>query len=253
MAGMANGIRFCTTPDGVNIVYAPEGDGPLFVVPPGWVSNLGEEDPSPLSARLPQTHTVVSWDKWCCSLSDRSATEYSVERGVLDAETILDDLGLDQADFLGVSQGGPIAVAFAAAHPERVRRLALYATYADGPKTFFKPEVQESMLSIVRSHWGIASKVLTDMFIPEASIEEADAFAKSQRVSATSEVAAGYLELVYSADVTEAARRVKAPTIVLHRRGDRAIPVAGGQQLAALVPGAHFVPTEGSGHRPRDA
>jgi pimeloyl-ACP methyl ester carboxylesterase len=109
------------------------------------------------------------------------------------------------------------------------------------------------MLSVVRSHWEIGSKVLTDMFIPGASIEETDAFAKNQRESATPEVAAGYLELVYSADVTEAARLIKAPTIVLHRQGDRAIPIAGGHQLAAFVPGAHFVPLEGRAHTPRDA
>ncbi|HJM89243.1 MAG TPA: alpha/beta fold hydrolase [Dehalococcoidia bacterium] len=249
---MAPDIRFCTTPDGVKIAYSAEGDGPLLVAPPGWITNLGREVPSTIRERLTQTHTVVSWDKQGCGLSERSTTEFSIERGVIEAKAVLDDLGADQADFLGISQGGPIAVMFAAEHPERVGKLALYASFADGPTTYFKPAVRESMLAVVRSHWGIGSKVLTDMFTPGASLEEADKMAKHQRESASAEVAAGYLELAYSLDVTDAAKQVTTPTIVLHRRGDRAVPIAGGQQLAALIPGAHFVPLEGTWHVPRD-
>ena len=114
---MAPDIRFCTTPDGVKIAYSAEGDGPLLVAPPGWITNLGREVPSTIRERLTQTHTVVSWDKQGCGLSERSTTEFSIERGVIEAKAVLDDLGADQADFLGISQGGPIAVMFAAEHP----------------------------------------------------------------------------------------------------------------------------------------
>jgi class 3 adenylate cyclase len=244
-------IRFCTTAHGVSIAYAASGTGPPLVVPPGWVSHL--ESPlflSDLLVRLSKTHTVIAWDKQRTGLSSREISEFSVESGVAEAEAVMSDLNIDAADLLGVSQGGPIAVAFAALHPERVRRLGLFATYADGPGVFYKPEVSESMLSVVRSHWGIGSKVLTDMFMPGASEEEGKKFARYQREAATSEVAAGYLRLVYDSDVTEQAAQIDAPTLIMHAQGDRAIPIAGGRQLAALIRRARFVPLDSSLHIP---
>jgi class 3 adenylate cyclase len=119
-----------------------------------------------------------------------------------------------------------------------------------GRRRSSKPEVHESMLSVVRSHWGIGSKVLTDMFMPGSSEQEADEFARYQREAASPEVAFGYLRLVYDTDVSALARQVQSPTVIAHGQGDRAIPIAGGRQLAALIPGARFLPLDTSWHIP---
>ena len=248
---MEQDIRFFTASDGARIAYATAGQGPTLVSPPGWVSHLELSWPSEGSAwvrRLAEQRRVIRYDKRGTGLSDREGVVFSVDALVDELAQLVDHLELERFALFGASQGGPTAIAYAARYPERVSRLVLYATYASGPTVFFKPEVQESMLSVVRAHWGIGAQVLTDMLIPGASPDRVAAFNREQKASASAEVAAGFLELVYQADVTAELSKITAPTIVLHRRGDRAIPFAGGREIAAGIPHARFVPLEGVGH-----
>jgi len=246
-------IRFSTASDGARIAYATAGEGPPLVFPPGWVSHLELDWAgvlSPFYARFAQSHRVIRYDKRGTGLSDRTGVEFTIDALVTELEELVDDIGLDRFALIGMSQGGPTVLAYAARHPDRVSRLVMYAAYASGPNVFFKPEVQESMLSVVSAHWGIGAKVLTDMLMPGASSEQAAAFASHQKESASAEVAAGFLKLVYEADVTDALASITAPTLVVHRRGDRAVPFTGGREIAAGIPRARFVPLEGVGHVP---
>ncbi len=246
-------IRFFTMSDGAAVAYATAGEGIPVVLPPGWVSHLElgwEDDSAVIARRLAQHHKLIRYDKRGTGLSDRNKVEFSVDALVQELEELVDHLELDRFALFGVSQGGPTAIEYAARHPERVSRLVLYATYADGPSVFYKPEVQESLLSVVRAHWGIGAKVLTDMLFPGATPERAAAFARTQRESASAEVAAGFLDLVYRANVKDSLGKVESPTLVIHRRGDRAVPFAGGREIAAGIQHARLVSLDGSTHEP---
>lgn len=104
------------------------------------------------------------------------------------------------------------------------------------------------MLDLVRGHWGYGSRVLTDMFRITPNPEEVDQTAKWMRASAEPETAARLLQEIYEADVSDRLPDVVAPTLVIHRRGDRAIPYQGGQDVAAGIHGARLLALEGAAH-----
>ena len=106
------------------------------------------------------------------------------------------------------------------------------------------------MVSLVRAHWGLGSRLLTDVFLAEADADERDAFARFQRESASGGVAARSLEAVYGMDVADSSSRVKAATLVMHRREDTAVPFDLGRDLASRIPAAVFAPLNGREHFP---
>src|SRR5262249_53118690 len=108
----------------------------------------------------------------------------------------------------------------------------------------------EAIVAAVRSHWGLGARVLADIFLGDAGVAEQEQFARLQRAAASAETAASLLELVYQLDVRAELERVLAPTLVLHRRADRAIPYGQGRALAVAIPGASLTPLEGSAHLP---
>ena len=81
---------------------------------------------------LARKRTFVRYDERGCGLSDHDVSEFSLDAYVQDLETVVDDLGLDRFPLLGVSQGGAVAVTYAARHPERVSKLVLCGAYLQG-------------------------------------------------------------------------------------------------------------------------
>jgi pimeloyl-ACP methyl ester carboxylesterase/DNA-binding CsgD family transcriptional regulator len=162
---------------------------------------------------------------------------------------LLDELGAERVGLLGGSSSGCAAIAFAARFPERVERLMLYGSYAEGP-SITPPAVREAIVATVRSHWGIGSRLLSDIFLGEVSSQEQERFARFQRLAASADAAAALLEQVYRNDVRDQLPLVRAPTTVVHRREDRAIPYRLGREVAAGITGATLVPLEGSAHFP---
>jgi len=246
-------IRFCTTSEGARIAYTTEGQGPALVIPPPWVSHqeLGWQDPLARGfyERLAHHHTVVSYDRPGTGLSDRSRTDFSLDSDLQDLETVVDHFKLKRLALMGYSCGGPIAAAYAAKHPRRVSHLILYGTYACGA-AITTEEVKASLISLVRAHWGIASKALADIFVPGADAAVSELIAKFQRECATPEIAAKLLDLTYKGKVVHLLPSLRVPTLVLHRQRDRTIPFRLGRELASLIPNAHFVPLEGRDHLP---
>jgi pimeloyl-ACP methyl ester carboxylesterase/DNA-binding CsgD family transcriptional regulator len=247
-------IRFCATGAG-RIAYATVGDGAALVFPAWWVSNLETnwEDPSFRSfmLALAHRHKVVLYDRIGTGLSERrhglGAISLEAEAAVLGE--LLDHVGFPRSTLFGFSSGGCIAAAFAADRPERVARLVLHNTYAAGSR-ITDEEVQRSMVTVVRRQWGLGARLLAGVFMPEGDAEDLQRFARLQRSAATREMAASLLELSYAMDATDAFRRVVAPTLVLHRRADRAVPYELGLEVASLIPSARFVSLEGSHHLP---
>jgi pimeloyl-ACP methyl ester carboxylesterase/DNA-binding CsgD family transcriptional regulator len=250
--GMA--IRFLQFA-GCNVAYAVSGDGPPLVAPAWWVSHL-ELDWQDTAFRsfwesVGAGHTMVRYDRLGVGMSDRDVPlgHLSLDGEVDLLGAVLDELALDKVVLVGGSSGGCAAIAYAARFPERVSRLLLYGAYANGP-AITSPEVQEAIVSAVRSHWGLGSRVLADIFLGDASSGERERFARSQRAAASPEMAAALLELIYRNDVRAELQTLSAPALVVHRRGDRAIPYRLGRDLAAAIPSASLVPLAGNAHFP---
>src|SRR4029453_15207 len=135
--------------------------------------------------------------------------------------------------------GAPVSLAYAVDRPERVGRLMLYGGFANGHQVA-SAEVRAAMLELVRAHWGLGSDVLADIFLPDGTAETKVRFAELQRRSTTAEIASELLEQCYELRVDDLLDRVAAPTLVLHRRDDRAIPYRLGRDLAARIPRARL-------------
>jgi pimeloyl-ACP methyl ester carboxylesterase/DNA-binding CsgD family transcriptional regulator len=237
------------------VAYAATGDGPPLVAPAWWISHVELDWADPefrgLWEAVGQGYTVVRYDRLGVGLSDRDVRDEDL---TLDAEVallraVLDELALERAVLVGGSSGGCAAIAFAARFPERVSRLLLYGAFADG-SGITSAQARQAIVATVRSHWGLGSRLLADIFLGETNSVDQERLARYQRAAASPETAARLLELLYRNDVRAELARLSAPTLVVHRRGDRAIPYRLGRELAAGIPGATLIPLEGSAHFP---
>src|SRR5215813_11820776 len=129
-------IRFCTARDGTRLAYATIGTGPPLVKAANWLSHLDYDWESPVWRHwlfeLSRRFRLVRYDERGCGLSDRDVPRFSFDDWVQDLETVVDAAGLDRFPLLGISQGGPVAVAYAVRHPERVSQLVLLGSFAQG-------------------------------------------------------------------------------------------------------------------------
>ena len=253
-------IRFCTSSDGVGIAYATIGSGPPLVKAANWLSHLEVDGKSPVwrhwIRELSRHHTLVRYDERGCGLSDWNVDEFSLEAWVRDLEAVVDALELERFPLLGISQGGPIAIAYAIRHPERVSHLILYGSYVRGVShrelSDQDRDERELLLRLIRVGWGkdhpAFRQVFTSLFIPDGTTEQMQWFNELQRVSATPENAARMFAAFSDSGCACAGAQVRAPTLVLHGTGDMRIPFAEGRLVASLIPGARFVPIESRNH-----
>jgi pimeloyl-ACP methyl ester carboxylesterase/DNA-binding CsgD family transcriptional regulator len=246
---------FARLADGGRVAFAVVGSGPAVVLPAWWVSHVVEDwhfDPLRRFVEgLAAGRMVVRYDRLGTGLSDRNRGPETFTPEFEDATlcAVLDELGLARMTLMGISCGGCIAVSFAARRPERVDRLVLYGSYAQG-HALGPPEARAGMIDLVRSHWGLGSRLLADVFGPNWSAGDRAAFTASQRAAAEAEVAADLLELIYETDVRDQLPQVRAPALVVHREHDRAMRLRGAREVAALLPHADLVTLPGEAHLP---
>jgi pimeloyl-ACP methyl ester carboxylesterase/DNA-binding CsgD family transcriptional regulator len=200
---------------------------------------------------LAEGRMVVRYDRLGTGLSDRERPPETFTPEFEDATlcAVLEELGLARVSLMGISCGGCTAVSFAARRPERVDRLVLYGSYADG-HGLGPPQARAGMIDLVRSHWGLGSRLLADMLAPSWSAQDRAAFTASQRAAASADVAADLLALIYDTDVRDELPRVRAPALVVHREHDRAMRLKGAREVAALLPRADLVTLPGDAHLP---
>jgi pimeloyl-ACP methyl ester carboxylesterase/DNA-binding CsgD family transcriptional regulator len=243
------------TANGRRVAYAVTGAGPPLVVGGWWSSHLAVDWQSPrfrqFVTRLAAGHTVVRYDRPGTGLSDPDGpAPANLDDEVAVLLGIVDGLGLGQIALLGASSGSVVAAAATAARPDAISGLVLYGGYARGTD-IAPPEAREALLDVVRAHWGLGSRVLADVFVPGADSATRSEFARFQQSVATPEQAARQLAHVYALDCRERLGELGAVrTAVLHRRDDRAIPFALGQDLATRIPNAVFVELAGMDHFP---
>ena len=257
---MQQQIRFCKTSDGVRLAYASVGTGPPLVKAANWLSHVEYDWRTPvwrpLFERLAKHRRFLRYDERGCGLSDWDVDEFSLDSWVRDLETVVDAAGLKRFPLLGISQGGPIAIAYAVRHPERVSRLVLYGSYACGwsfrDLTPAQREERRLLIDLIRVGWGRETsafrQVFTTMFLPEGTPEQLRWFNDLQRESTSPENAARMVNAFSTLDVRDVAPTLNIPTLVMHARGDMRIPFEEGRRLAALIPDARFIPLESRNH-----
>jgi pimeloyl-ACP methyl ester carboxylesterase len=256
-------IRFCTAPDGVKLAVGSYGGGPPLVRAATWLTHVEHDATNPLTRHwceeLSRSNRYVVYDGRGCGLSDRDPRDVSPDAWLSDLETVVDGMGLARFPLLGMSMGAPIAVAYAVKHPERVSRLLLFGGFH---RAYFSaknpdPRVLEEadvLLKSARLGWGTGNAALRQVFVAkflgEATEAQRQAFDERQRLTSSPEMAERYLRAMFALDVKDLAPRVSCPTLVFHCRGDQLIFFEQGRKLAALLPGARFVPLESKNHIP---
>ena len=257
-ANVAQTIKYCRAPDGVRLAYAISGSGPILVKSGNWMNHLEYDWQSPIWGhvfrRLSREHTLIRYDARGNGMSDWDVDRLSLDAWVTDLETVVDAVGVERFPILGISQGGPVAIAYAVRNPERVSHLILYGAFALGGKkrSPAEKEMRDAMTTLMRIGWGADNpsfrQMFTARFIPGGTHEQADSFNELQRKTTSPECAARYFDVVGDIDITDLLSQVKAPVLVMHVRDDVICPFDAGRQLAAGIPGAHFIALPGRNH-----
>jgi pimeloyl-ACP methyl ester carboxylesterase/DNA-binding SARP family transcriptional activator len=249
-------IRFARV-DGAAIAYQTWGVGPatVVVVPPlAQNIELTWERPEfrGLFARLGDFARVLHFDKRGTGASDRTARMPTVDQRVEDLVAVMDAAGLDRAHLLGLSEGGPVAIALAATYPDRVETLALFGSGARivGDLTQAERDARRGLVRYFHETWGTDESVTLDVFAP--SVADDPSYRawepRYERQSATPGALGEILEMIDAIDVRPLLASVLAPTLLLHRRDDPVVPVALAQETAALLPTARLVEVAGVDH-----
>jgi class 3 adenylate cyclase/pimeloyl-ACP methyl ester carboxylesterase len=251
-------IRYTRTPDGVRLAYAVSGHGPPLVKSANWLNHLEYDWESPVWRHtllgLSRDHTLIRYDARGNGLSDWDVKELSLDAWVTDLEAVVDAAGVDRFPLLGISQGCAVSIAYAVRHPDKVSHLILYGGYPQGANKLdaMTRDKWKAFITLARSEWGGNSPGFRQMFallfVPDATKEQMDSFGELQRRTTSAEMAARYMEAVNDFDVVDLLPKVRAPTLVMHARGDVIVPFEHGQRLAAEIPDARFVAMQGGNH-----
>ncbi len=250
--------HYAKADDGVHIAYQVFGDGPFdLVVVPGFISHVEIvwEDPNlaRVLRRFASFARVILFDKRGTGMSDRTERLPDVDRRMLDIEAVMAAAGSADAALFAASEGGPMSILFAAAHPERTRGLVLWGTYARSTTApdyeFGVPvELLHRMADYLEPRWGTG--VGLSLWAPSVAHDPAARafFARLQRLASSPGAAMALMTSYNGMDVRAALELVHAPTLVLHRAGDRMVDVRNGRYLADHISGARFVEIEGRDH-----
>ena len=246
-------IRFCRLTDGTRVAYSTHGSGPLLVCPAWWVSHLERDWKQPafraFFSTLAQHRTVVRYDRPGVGLSSRDRHDFTQETEVEVLDAIVGRLGKPTIDLLAFSCAAPVALVWAAANPERVRKMIFIGAYACG-LDLGAHTIRDALTALVAAHWGMGAAAINRLFSPDLSSQEARSFGRDQLASASPETAAKLLRLSFAMDAREAAPRVGCPALVIHRNGDQTVRFDSGRDLAGSLPDATFLPIEGRAHLP---
>jgi pimeloyl-ACP methyl ester carboxylesterase/DNA-binding CsgD family transcriptional regulator len=259
---MNQNIRFCTARDGVRLAYAVSGEGPPLVMSATWLSHLEHQWRShfwrPWLDAFTGNHKVLRHDSRGCGLSDRNADNLSFENWVRDLDCVVDAAGFEQFAMVGTCWGGPIAIEYAVRHPERVSRIVLFGTYAQGrlKRTNSADEVEKARVTadLTRLGWGQDDhpflQVWASRFQPGGSRDRFRSWADQMRATTSPETAVQLLQIAWQTDVREAARKVKCPVLILHPERDLAVSIEQGRLLASFIPDCRFVQLDSENHIP---
>jgi pimeloyl-ACP methyl ester carboxylesterase/DNA-binding CsgD family transcriptional regulator len=251
-------VRFCKSADGTTIAYAISGKGPPLVMSTTWVTHL-EHSVESLTWKswlesLNREYTLIRYDMRGCGLSDREAGDFCFQRWVEDLEAVVDAAGVERFALLGVCSGGPTALAYAAAHPQRVSELVLYGTYARGRFRRDTDQVEKGkvLLDMMRLGWAQENHPFlqgwASAFQPGGTKEHLRSWCALQRASTRAETATSLLRTASDLDLSTVTSRVRCPMLVVHVERDAVAPAVEGRLLASLLADARFVQLDSDNH-----
>ncbi len=251
-------IRYAKSGD-VNIAYQVTGEGELdLVLVSGFVSHLDNDWEHPSSARLLERlgsfARLIRFDKRGTGLSDRAVGLPDLETRMDDVRAVMDAAGSESAALFGYSEGGPLAILFAATYPKRVRALVLYGTYAkrSGPDSDYPwcetPAERAAYAEAVEREWGAEADL--SRMAPSADESLARWWIERARAAASPGSARDLVLMNSQADIRDVLPAVQASTLVIHRVGDRDARIEEGRYIAEHISGARFVELPGDTHVP---
>jgi pimeloyl-ACP methyl ester carboxylesterase len=250
----------------VAIAYRVFGDGPVDLVhTPGATSNVELLWEQPLFAaytdRIASFCRLIHFDKRGTGLSDRVKKIATLEERADDIRAVMDAAGSERAVIMGVSEGGPMAVMFAATHPDRTLGLILYGAHARGlwapdyPWQATEEEARRWLAEQERSPTPINEEsARAALRVAMPSMAEDDDFvrwwATFTRMSISPGARLDLVRMNMDMDVRAVLPTIRVPTLVVHRSGDRGVNVEEGRYLGKHIPGARYVELPGEDHIP---
>ena len=252
-------IRSCTSSDGTQIAYAVSGQGFPIVKAPNWITNLETDRSNPSYrhwiAEFERSTRLIRSDMRGFGMSELEPVEFTFDSMVEDVGAIVDHAGLETCDLIGVAHGAPIAMAYAARNPERVRKLILVNSFAAGWRVRADPEElawRNSLMEMNQREWAFRRSLLGEMFLtlyfPGANQEVIDwhnqhfpEFGPVPRLEAM-------IQLAADIDVRDEIKNIRTETLVCHSRQDGNAPLACGKAVAEDIAGARFVELDSPTH-----
>ncbi len=237
----------------VHIAYQAFGDGPInLVLVPGFVSNIenywDEPDLARFLTRLGSYARVVTFDKRGTGMSDRVAELPGLDQRMDDLRAVMDAAGMEQAALLGISEGAPLSVLFAATYPSRCRALVLYGSFSRFSYWFPTEEALATFFGYVEQAWGSGGSVRR--FAPSRANDAVFQrwWGRNERLGASPAAVTALMRMNSQIDISGILPAVQAPTLVIHRTGDKTVRVEGGRDMAAHIPGARLLELPGIDH-----
>jgi pimeloyl-ACP methyl ester carboxylesterase len=253
-------IRFARSGD-VQVAYDIVGDGPIDIVyVQGAWTHLEVEWELPayrsFCERIGEFARLIRFDKRGMGLSDRVPGATSLETRMDDIRAIMDAVGSEQAALIGESEGGPLSILFAAAHPERTRALILQGaevrerTDEDWPWGEATPEAFEASMASLPQRWGRGA-AFRYLFPSLGDVPWGREWAaKLQRNAATPSAIEGFMRMAFDIDVRDVAASIGIPTLIFHALEDEICHVENARFLARTIPGARYIEHDGGDHLP---
>ncbi|WP_197676205.1 alpha/beta fold hydrolase [Nakamurella panacisegetis] len=251
-------IKFCNAPDGVRIAYAVHGRGPALLISTCWLSHLQFDWQSPVwrhfLIELGKIATVVRFDERGHGLSDWDVTDHSFEARVGDLEAVADAAGFSTFALMGMAQGGPVSVAYAVRHPERVTRMLFYGSFSNAGRlmTAEDRELDDAFEPMIKAGWARPDstfrRVFTSLMIPAATEEQMTWLDDLQRMATSASTAVIARQQRRQSNVDELLGELRVPTLVLHATGDRMNRFEFRRELASGIAGARLVALPSDNH-----
>jgi class 3 adenylate cyclase/alpha-beta hydrolase superfamily lysophospholipase len=251
---LASEIRYAKSGD-IFVAYQVLGSGERNIVfVPGFFSNIDHDQEEPgfsiLFEGLSELGRLVIFDKRGTGLSDRVERAPTMEERMDDLRVVMDAAGMDRATIFGISEGGALAILFAASHPERCSGLALFGAFPKFSYWFPSEDRVSAFYSYVKSGWGTGANV--SLFAPSKKDDASfrNWWAKRERLGASPSSAAAMMTINRQIDVSGILSSVSIPTLLMHRKGDVVVDIAAAYELARGIPNAKLVELEGTDHLP---
>ncbi len=259
--------QYARSDDGLRLAYQEWGEGPRLLIVPPLVSNIEvsweHEFYRRVDEYLGRYMTCAHFDKRGVGLSDRPDAMPTLEQRIGDVVTVMDALGWERTNLLGLSEGGIMSQLFAANYPERVDGVVLIDTVPSpryrsrmvervepgDPPLMGATEILEGFIHLVET-WGEEPQYFVDWFVPSQRDNESFVrwAGRLERLSASPRDFERQVQSIVGLDAGDAPERITARTLVMHVKGDRVLNVAGGRVLADVIPGARYVEIPGEDH-----